>query len=67
MKKFLGCCSVLGALIIAAYAANPATSNFAGTWLLNKEHSKELPPQLENIESYTLVVTQDEQQLTVET
>ena len=47
--------------------AVPANANFSGKWSLDKSKSQELPPQLENVESYTLTVTQDDQQLTVDT
>lgn len=43
-----------------------ASTDFSGTWTLDKSKSKGLPPQMDNIESYTMVVTQDDKQLTVE-
>ena len=66
MKRFLtGCAAVFifltGALIVSA------ASNFSGTWVLDKSRSQGLSPQIANVESYTMVVTQDEQQLTVDT
>ena len=51
-----------GALIVSA-----ASTNFSGTWVLDKTRSQGLSPQIANVESYTMIVTQDEQQLTVET
>lgn len=57
------CCALLFA--VAASAAAPA--NFAGTWVLDKSKSKDLPPQwTDNLEGYTLTVSQDDKQLTVE-
>jgi hypothetical protein len=54
------------ALLVNALAAAPAAAaNFAGTWALNKSKSADLPPQWSNLESLTLTVTQDAQQLTV--
>ena len=55
---------VLLAGVLAASAAAPA--NFAGTWALDKAKSEGLPPQAASIESLTLTVTQDAQQLTVD-
>jgi hypothetical protein len=49
--------------VVGALAAAPA--NFAGTWSLDKSKSKDLPPQWSNLESVTLTVAQDAQQLTV--
>jgi hypothetical protein len=65
MKKLLAgfACTV----IFVQLVAGAANTNFSGTWVLDKAKSKGLPPQLEAVESYTLVVTQDDQQLTVET
>jgi hypothetical protein len=51
----------------AVSAAPLAPTNFAGTWALDKAKSKDLPPQMENIKTLTLTVTQDAQQLTTDT
>lgn len=56
---------ILLANVLAVSAAAPA--NFAGTWTLDKSKSQELPPQWSNLESLTMTVTQDANQLTVET
>jgi hypothetical protein len=66
MRKFIvgsALACVLLANTLAAFAAAP--TNFAGTWALDKSQSKDLPPQWVNLESLTLTVTQDAQQLTV--
>ncbi|HZT57711.1 MAG TPA: hypothetical protein VFA21_03700 [Pyrinomonadaceae bacterium] len=55
---------VLAAQALAGVAAAPA--NFAGTWALDKSKSKDLPPQMSNLDSLTLTVTQDAQQITVD-
>jgi|SRR5919198_2952153 hypothetical protein len=55
---------ILLAGVPAASAAAP--TNFAGTWALDKSKSEGLPPQAASIESLTLTVTQDAQQLTVD-
>jgi hypothetical protein len=55
---------VLAAQALAGVAAAPA--NFAGTWSLDKTKSKDLPPQMSNLDSLTLTVTQDAAQITVD-
>ena len=68
MRRLLigfGLVAVLLTGLWAASAAAPA--NFAGTWALDKTKSKDLPPQMANVDSLTLTVTQDAQQLLVDT
>ncbi len=66
-RRFLVGCSLACALLFAVAASAAAPTNFAGTWVLDKSKSKDLPQQwADNLESYTLTVTQDEKQLTVE-
>jgi hypothetical protein len=68
MRKLLVGFSLLGVLLASVFVATAsAPTNFAGTWALDKAKSKDLPPQWENVESYTLTVTQDAQQLTADT
>ena len=55
---------VLAAQALAGVAA--ANANFAGTWALDKSKSKDLPPQMSNLDSLTLTVTQDASQITVD-
>ncbi len=45
-------------------AAQSKATDFSGAWALDKSKTSDLPPTLE---SYTMTVTQDAQQLTVET
>src|SRR5262245_12022411 len=45
-------------------AAQSKTIDFSGAWTLDKTKTSDLPPTLE---SYTMTITQDAQQLTVET
>jgi len=66
MKKVLIGCAVTLMFLTGVWVVSAASSNFSGTWVLDKSKSQGLPPQIENIESYTMVVTQDDQQLTVE-
>lgn len=67
MKKLLAIGSLFGVLMIGLWAASAAPANFAGTWVLDKSKSESLPRNWENAESVTLVVTQDDKQLTYET
>lgn len=68
MRKFLVGFSLLGVLLASVFVATATTpANFGGTWALDRAKSKDLPPQWENVESYTLTVTQDAQQLTADT
>src|SRR5207249_6017943 len=68
MRRLLVAVSVAGLLLVNSLAVGAAApANFAGTWALDKAKSKDLPPQMENIKTYTLTVTQDAQQLTTDT
>ena len=49
---------------LCAFSAAPAQTDFSGIWVLDKAKTPNLPTQLE---SYRMVVTQNEQQLIVET
>jgi hypothetical protein len=53
-------------LLIAALSAPAATAQFGGTWVLDKQRGDALPGPLAAAE-VTLVVAQDDRQLTVET
>lgn len=65
-KVLIGCAAAL-VFLASVLAASAASASFSGTWVLDKSKSQALPPMLENVESYALIVTQDDQQLTVET
>lgn len=66
MKRVLIGCALTLVLVVGVCAASSTSANFSGTWVLDKDKSDGLPRQLQNVESYTMVVTQDEKQLTVE-
>lgn len=66
IRKLVVGCGLAAVLVVGIWAVN-AAANYSGTWVLDKAKSQGLPPQWENIESYTVTVTQDGQQLTVET
>jgi hypothetical protein len=65
MRKFFAAGALACVLLVNALAAPAAPMNFAGTWALNKSKSADLPPQWSNLESLTLTVTQDAQQIVV--
>jgi hypothetical protein len=67
MKRFLISFVSIFALLAGICAAAAAPTSFAGTWALDKAKSEPLPRNLQNVDSQTLVVTQDDKQLTVET
>src|SRR5215471_20592164 len=67
MKRFLTGCAAVFLFLAGALIVSAASTNFSGTWVLDKSRSQGLSPQLESVDSYTMTVTQDEQQLTVET
>ena len=67
MQKILTsivCTMALTLCVYSSVAAQTKATNFAGTWVLDKKKTSDLPPTLE---SYRLTVTQNAQQLTVET
>lgn len=70
-RRFIVGCALACALAFVAPAklasAVAPAANFAGTWVLDKTKSKDTPPLwADNLEGYTMTVTQDEKQLTVE-
>src|SRR5690242_2433500 len=66
MKSFsIGC--ILALVLMAGVAIASSTPvDYSGTWDLDKSKSDGLPRQLQNVEIYTLTVTQDDKQLTVD-
>ncbi len=66
MKGFLTGCFVALVFLTGVWVVAAASTDFSGVWVLDKSKSQGLPPQIENVESYTMTVTQDDQQLTVE-
>jgi hypothetical protein len=58
--------SIMGMVILSLWALSgkAAQNDFSGTWVLDKDKTHGLPSGLRN---YTMVVTQTEQQLVVET
>jgi len=66
MKKEKTVFGMLGMVMLGCWAisAVAAQSNFSGTWVLDKQKTHGLPHSLK---SYTMVVTQNPQELVVET
>jgi hypothetical protein len=67
MRKIRATSLFTVALIIGiyiAYAAQAKTTDFSGKWVLDKSRTPDLPPSLE---SYTMTVTQNAEQLAIET
>jgi hypothetical protein len=59
-----GLMTAFGLAIVAASAFAPA--NFAGTWSLDKAKSQGLDPRMQNAESVTWTITQDDKQISIE-
>lgn len=67
MKKTLSACGLICLLVAAALASGGALPNYGGTWVLNKDKSKDLPPMMASMDNIEMVVTQNDKQLTVKT
>jgi hypothetical protein len=66
MRKFSIGCTLVLVLLAGGWGVRAASANFSGTWVLDKSKSEGLPQQWQNLESYTMVVTADDKQVTVE-
>lgn len=65
MKKFTTACALLCLLVVAGLASTPAAlPSYAGTWTLDKDKSKDIPPFMASITE--MVVKQDDKQLKVQ-
>src|SRR5258707_11599048 len=56
--------TALGLAVVAASAFAPA--NFAGNWSLGKTKSQGLEPRMQNAESVTWAITQDDKQISID-
>lgn len=64
MKRIMTACGLVCVMVVAALAA--ALPNYAGTWVLDKEKSTGLPPQMmAGTDQIQWVVTQNDKQLTI--
>src|ERR1700741_2117954 len=66
MRKIIGALSLSSALIftLAVHAAAPA--NFGGTWTLDKSKSQGLNRRMQNADSVTWTITQNDKTITIE-
>ena len=65
MRKIIGALSLSSALIFAL-AVHAAAPNFAGTWTLDKGKSQGLNQRLQNADSVTWTITQNDKTITIE-
>jgi hypothetical protein len=66
MKRITTACGLVFVMVVAAFAATAALPNYAGTWILDKDKSTGLPPQMAAAtDPIQWVVTQTDKQLTV--
>jgi hypothetical protein len=64
MKKFTTACALLCLIAIAALASTPAAlPNYAGTWTVDKDKSKDVPPMMANVTE--MVVKQDDKHISI--
>ena len=66
MRKFFAISSVLTIFVASLISASADNANFAGTWVLDKAKSGELPRGWQNAESVTWMVKQEGGQLVIE-
>ena len=66
MRKILLAITLLAVAMFALAASAAAPANFAGTWMLDKSKSRGLSQRLQNADSVTWVITQDDKQITVD-
>lgn len=66
MKKLVMSSMAICALVVGVLAGGAASTNFAGTWALDKQKSQGLQGPMANFD-ITMTVAQDEKQITVET
>ena len=67
MRRTTVALGVLAALMFSLVANATAPANFAGTWVLDKSKTQNLPRQWENATSVMMEIKQDEKQITIET
>jgi hypothetical protein len=65
MRKIIGALSLSSALIFAL-AVHAAAPNFAGTWTLDKSKSQGLNGRMQNADSVTWTITQNDKTITIE-
>jgi hypothetical protein len=67
MKKLFLIAGLVAAFVLAVASVSASGApNFAGTWVLDKSKSQALDQRMQNAESVTCVITQDDKTLTME-
>lgn len=66
MRKLLCALSLISALVFALAVQAAAPASFAGTWTLDKSKSQGLNPRVQNAESVSWTVTQNDKTITIE-
>lgn len=67
MKRLFLIAGLMTAFLLAVVAAGASGGvNFAGTWTLDKTKSQGMSPRMENAESVTCVITQDDKTISME-
>jgi len=67
MRRTTLALGIVAALMFSLAANAAAPANFAGTWVLDKSKTPNLPRQWENATSVTMEIKQDQKQITIET
>ena len=66
MRKIIGALSLSSALIFALAVHAAAPANFGGTWTLDKSKSQGLNRRMQNADSVTWTITQNDKTITIE-
>jgi hypothetical protein len=66
MKRLFLTAGLTAVLALAAFAATGDGPNFSGTWGLDKAKSQGLDPRLQNADSVTCVITQDDKTISMD-
>jgi hypothetical protein len=66
MKRAFLIAGLMAVFAVAVLAASTAAANFAGTWALDKTKSQGLDPRMQNAESVTWTITQDDKTISIE-
>jgi hypothetical protein len=67
MKRLFLIAGLMAAFLLAVVAASASGGiNFAGTWTLDKTKSQGMSPRMENAESVTCIITQDDKTISME-
>jgi hypothetical protein len=65
MKRIISAGSLGFLMVLTVLASGAALPNYAGTWVLNKDKSKDLPQMMAGMDHIEMVVTQSDKQITV--